>query len=682
MRPPRPLPPSVRWAAKPVVISSANGLRAVQKAFELLMQGADTLDAVIEGVKIQELDPNDDSVGYGGLPNADGVVQLDASCMHGPSKRAGAVGALEGIKTPSEVAKLVLKYTNHIFLVGEGAKRFALQYGFKDEDLLSEHASEVWLHWRANLNPDDDYLDVPEAEHLTVRPTGTINCDAVTPQGDISSVTTTSGLAFKIPGRVGDSPIIGAGQYTDNDVGAAGSTGRGESNIKVCGGFLTVEFMRRGMKPTDACLETLKRVVQLTEPRLLGPDGKPTFDLKFYAVKKRGDFGAASLNPARYAAHDGTEAKLRDMAHLYQRPASSRQLRARAPGGRRPGARRAALLAQHLVPQPVPQPGRRVVDRAPLWAVQSRRLRRAAGAELRVDQPRCGRQYPGQLRVGRGRAGTSVVGGLAGRTHLRRRAREPTRLLRPGKRHAILARQPHDRRVLLLQGQPHHPVCARHRATPGDRTAADPGRRCDRPLRLPRPARPERVQKRSRGRGGRYGHDPVHRQGAPRRHRPRHTGQRNGPASRRRRGSAVRERHGLYAHDDECPGLCAPVPAAGSRRAARGRGHRRKPAPRGDGADGDVRAALRGGGRLQLAPIILQRSLHWAGQVDRRAGSPLRGAVSAERGGAQAGGVLRRRPRVRAGRGGAAHHRRPAPRQRRRAGGAPAAQFTPGDWLP
>jgi len=324
MRPPRPLPPPSRWAAKPVAVASANGLRAVQKAFDMLMQGADTLDAVIEGVKIQELDPNDDSVGYGGLPNAEGVVQLDASCMHGPTKRAGAVGALEGIKTPSEVAKLVLKYTNHIFLVGEGAKRFALQYGFKEEDLLTEHSREAWLHWRANLNPDDDYLDVPEAQHMSTRPTGTINCNAVTPQGDISSVTTTSGLAWKIPGRVGDSPIIGAGQYTDNTVGAAGSTGRGESNIMVCGGFLTVESMRRGMKPTDACLETLKRVVQLTVPRLLGPDGKPKFDLKFYAVNKRGEFGAASLYPARYAAHDGTEAKLRDMAYLYDQPAASR----------------------------------------------------------------------------------------------------------------------------------------------------------------------------------------------------------------------------------------------------------------------------------------------------------------------------------------------------------------------
>jgi N4-(beta-N-acetylglucosaminyl)-L-asparaginase len=319
MRAARPLPPESRWAARPVAVASANGLRAVQKAFDLLMQGADTLDAVVEGVKIQELDPNDDSVGYGGLPNADGVVQLDASCMHGPTKRAGAVGCLEGIKTPSEVAKLVLKYTNHIFLVGEGAKRFALSYGFKEEDLLTEHAREAWLRWRANLNPDDNFLDVPDSDHMTIPKTGTINCDAVTPQGDISSVTTTSGLSWKIPGRVGDSPIIGAGQYCDNDVGAAGSTGRGESNIKVCGGFLTVEHMRRGMKPTDACLETLKRVVAATEPRLLDERGRPKFGLNFYAVNKRGEFGAASLFPSRYAAHDGTDAKLRDTAYLFAR---------------------------------------------------------------------------------------------------------------------------------------------------------------------------------------------------------------------------------------------------------------------------------------------------------------------------------------------------------------------------
>ena len=319
MRPLRPLPAASRWASKPVAVSSANGLRAVQKAFDLLMQGADTLDAIIEGVKIQELDPADDSVGYGGLPNAEGVVQLDASCMHGPTKRAGAVGCLENIKTPSEVAKLVLKYTNHIFLVGEGAKRFALSYGFKEEDLLTESSRQKWLAWRANLNPTDDYLDVPETEQMVVRPTGTINCNAVTPGGEISSVTTTSGLAWKIPGRVGDSPIIGAGQYCDNEVGAAGSTGRGESNIKVCGGFLTVEHMRRGMKPTDACLETLKRVVAATEARLLDERGRPKFSLNFYAVNKRGEFGAASLFPGRYAAHDGTEAKIRDTAYLFER---------------------------------------------------------------------------------------------------------------------------------------------------------------------------------------------------------------------------------------------------------------------------------------------------------------------------------------------------------------------------
>ena len=318
IRAPRPLGPASRWAAKPVAISSSNGLRAVEKAFELLLQGADTLDAVIEGVKIQELDPADDSVGYGGLPNAEGVVQLDASCMHGPTRRAGAVGALEGIKTPSEVAKLVLEYTNHIMLVGAGAKKFALEYGFHEENLLTEHSREMWLHWRANLNPLDDYLDVPVGHPMSVRPTGTINCDAVTPQGDLSSVTTTSGLAFKIPGRVGDSPIVGAGQYTDNAVGAAGSTGRGESNMMVCGGFLTVEHMRRGQKPTDACLETLKRVVAATEPRLLDARGRPRFSLTFYAVNKRGEFGAASIYPSRFAAHDGTEAKIRDTAYLYE----------------------------------------------------------------------------------------------------------------------------------------------------------------------------------------------------------------------------------------------------------------------------------------------------------------------------------------------------------------------------
>jgi N4-(beta-N-acetylglucosaminyl)-L-asparaginase len=287
---------------------------------ELILKGSDTLDAAVEGVKIQELDPADNSVGYGGLPNEQGVVQLDASCMHGPTKRAGAVAALEGIKTPSEVARLVLRYTDHILLVGEGAKQFALSYGFKEEDLLTPESRQLWLEWRANRGPDDDWLNVPEPEPMVTRPTGTINLDVVNAQGDVSSVTTTSGLAWKIPGRAGDSPIVGAGQYTDNDIGAAGSTGRGEANIMVCGGFLTVEGMRRGLTPTDACLETLKRAVRLTPARLL-KDSRPTFNLNFYAVSKRGEFGAASIYPNRYAAHDGKDGALRDTAYLYQRPA-------------------------------------------------------------------------------------------------------------------------------------------------------------------------------------------------------------------------------------------------------------------------------------------------------------------------------------------------------------------------
>jgi N4-(beta-N-acetylglucosaminyl)-L-asparaginase len=309
----------IRPPARPVAVASANGIRGVELAGRLVSEGADTLDAAVEGVKIQELDPNDSSVGYGGLPNEEGVVQLDASCMHGPTKRAGAVGALEGIKTPSVVAKYVLLYTNHILLVGEGAKRFALSYGFPEEDLLTEKSREAWLRWRANRGPEDDWLNVPDDAQMVPRPTGTINLNCVNPKGEISSVTTTSGLAWKIPGRVGDSPIIGAGQYCDNDVGAAGSTGRGESNIKVCGAFLTVEHMRRGMSPTDAALETLRRVVAATEPRLLDEAGKPRFQLNFYAVNKNGEFGGAALYPSRYAAFDGQTAAVRDAAHLFER---------------------------------------------------------------------------------------------------------------------------------------------------------------------------------------------------------------------------------------------------------------------------------------------------------------------------------------------------------------------------
>jgi len=308
-----------RAATRPVVIASANGLRGVKVAYDRIIRGTDTLDAIIAGVNIQELDAEDQSVGIGGFPNADGVVQLDASCMHGPTKRAGSVGALEGIATPSLVAKAVMDYTDHIMLVGEGAKRFALAMGFKEQNLLTEKTRQDWLRWKARLNPNDFWLDHDDDVAIKYS-TGTINMNAVNAAGDLSSVTTTSGMAWKIPGRIGDSPVIGAGQYCDNLVGAAGSTGRGEANIKVCGGFLAVEFMRQGVAPEQAVLKTLERLAAMTEQRLLRPDGRPNFDIQFYAVAKDGRYAAASLyEGASFAVCDERGPRVEKCAFLYAR---------------------------------------------------------------------------------------------------------------------------------------------------------------------------------------------------------------------------------------------------------------------------------------------------------------------------------------------------------------------------
>jgi len=332
-----PLDRSVRplgvTAARPVVIASGNGLRGVQRAYDMIVrERADTLDAIIAGVNIQELDPDDQSVGLGGLPNADGVVQLDASCMHGPTKRAGAVASLEGIATPSLVAKAVMDHTDHVMLVGPGAKRFALDMGFREQNLLTEQSRRDWLRWKACLNPRDNWLDSAgtasssprrssEADRLQVKfTTGTINMNAVNSAGELSSVTTTSGLSWKIPGRVGDSPIVGAGQYCDNDVGAAGSTGRGEAAIKACGSFLIVELMRQGLSPEQACLKTIERVIATTEQRLLDGRGRPLFDLQFYALAKDGRFGAASAyEGGRFAVADAQGARLAPMAFMFRR---------------------------------------------------------------------------------------------------------------------------------------------------------------------------------------------------------------------------------------------------------------------------------------------------------------------------------------------------------------------------
>jgi N4-(beta-N-acetylglucosaminyl)-L-asparaginase len=303
-------------------------------------QNADPLDAVIAGVNIQELDPEDQSVGLGGLPNEEGVVQLDASCMHGPTKRAGAVGALEGIATPSLVAKAVMDYTDHIFLVGAGAKKFALEMGFKEQELLTDESRRMWLRWKAGLNPFDNWLDwQSDTARISARDAGegsveklhydwrgiaytygTINMNAVDAKGDIGSVTTTSGLSWKLPGRVGDSPIIGAGQYCDNAVGAAGSTGRGESNIKVCGAFLAVEFMRQGMAPEQALTRVMERVLAMTEKRLLDDRGRPYFDLSYYAVSKDGRFaGATAYEGGQFAVCDAQGARLVDSAFLFKK---------------------------------------------------------------------------------------------------------------------------------------------------------------------------------------------------------------------------------------------------------------------------------------------------------------------------------------------------------------------------
>lgn len=340
---------------KNIVVASANGVGACAKAMEIVKSGGDTLDAVIAGVNILELDPNDTSIGYGGLPNEDCVVELDASCMHGPTRRGGAVGAIQGIKTPSKIAQLVLAETDHMMLVGAGALKFAKEWGYKEEDLLTDRSRLAWRVWKRELRdpsghsnwesgvdgpvksnkiaelkqafPGYDEATLAWAYQVAVHPPhGTINCIALNQKGEMSAVTTTSGMAFKIPGRCGDSPVIGGGLWLDNDVGGAGSTGRGEENLRVCGAAMCVENMRHGMPPKEAALDVLKRL-----SRNFDNDEKrlSAIDLHFYLLRKDGAYCGASLwnkvsandrgSAGLAVCQDGGQSHVEDSVYLLER---------------------------------------------------------------------------------------------------------------------------------------------------------------------------------------------------------------------------------------------------------------------------------------------------------------------------------------------------------------------------
>ena len=314
---------------KPVVISSGNGNQfknggdevCVQRAFRMITEGKDVLDSLVAGVNIVELDPEETSVGYGGIPNADGVVQLDSCCMHGAKRWAGGVASIEGVRTPSKVALLVASSSDHHLIVGKGAQEFARNMGMTVEaDLNTERSRKVWLEWKRRIDPEH-YLDPKKRDGESLRVAlelvaegmidpehlwGTINCNVINGKGEVCGVTTTSGLAFKIPGRVGDSPILGAGLYVDGNVGAAGSTGRGEANLYNLCSYHIVDEMRQGAHPKDAGLAALKRVASNTvEKRLRNAQGHPNFGLNFYILDAKGRHAGVHFSGgSRYAVCD------------------------------------------------------------------------------------------------------------------------------------------------------------------------------------------------------------------------------------------------------------------------------------------------------------------------------------------------------------------------------------------
>jgi N4-(beta-N-acetylglucosaminyl)-L-asparaginase len=313
-------------AKKNVIVCAANGYSYLDRGYAVLTSGGDTLDAVMQVITGPEDDPNDDSVGLGGLPNEDGVVELDACCMHGPTRMAGSVAAVREIKNVSLLSKAVMGHTHHVMLVG-----FAM--GFPRENLLTERSRKVWLLWKETMSDKDWWgpgIDSPNyklpdessprsslegshvqkletlAANLGIEPEfraaaidrvlnprfGTIHCSALNEKGEMSGGTTTSGLAWKLAGRAGDSPIIGAGCYTDQDVGSAGATGNGEENIRIVGAHTIIENMRRGMSPQEAGMDALKRIVR----NFNGDMRKLQYvDMSYYILRKDGAYAGVCM---------------------------------------------------------------------------------------------------------------------------------------------------------------------------------------------------------------------------------------------------------------------------------------------------------------------------------------------------------------------------------------------------
>ena len=305
----------------PVMVGSQNALAGMKLAWENVTSETDPLDAAIEVVKVVEADPNDTSVGLGGLPNEDGVVQLDSAVMHGATHNSGAVACIENILHPCEVARLVMERTDHCMIVGEGAYKFARAHGHPHVELLTEETRKIWLRWKESMSDRDDRLaprpkekgeetgsawaegdeTLARREFQSDRVTGTIHCSMLSAKGDVGCTTTTSGLSWKIPGRVGDSPIIGAGLYCDNEVGSAGATGRGEAAILSNASAMCVELMRQGASPKEAGLEVMARVCRQArrasswQPALVDEGGDPAFSLRLYVLSRTGEYAGVTL---------------------------------------------------------------------------------------------------------------------------------------------------------------------------------------------------------------------------------------------------------------------------------------------------------------------------------------------------------------------------------------------------